>query len=66
MIFFDIIIIIVTLSTDIRVHRAGSQLKMSERQTKAGNQECFENLKNFHNFHNYHNFHSLILSLLTC
>ena len=25
----------ITLSPDIRVHRAGSQLKMSERQTKA-------------------------------
>ena len=42
--FFDHIIII-TLSPDIRVHRAGSQLKMSECQTKAGNQECFEKLE---------------------
>ena len=31
-----------TLSPDIRVHRAGSQLKMSESQTKAGNQSKFE------------------------
>ena len=44
----------ITPSTDIRVHRAGSQLKMSERQTKAGNQEIFQN------------FHTLIHSLLTC
>ena len=35
----------ITLSTDIRVHRAGSQLKMSESQTKAGNQKKIENLK---------------------
>jgi hypothetical protein len=46
MVFFDSLL---TLSSDIRVHRAGSQLKMSESQTKAGNQEKlkkFENLKN--------------------
>ena len=36
MIFFDLLLH--TLSIDIRVHRAGSQLKMSERQTKAWNQ----------------------------
>ena len=41
MVFFDLIIILSssTLSPDIRVHRAGSQLKMSESQTKAGNQK---------------------------
>ena len=39
------IILLITLSPDIRVHRAGSQLKMSESQTKAGNQRKFENLK---------------------
>ena len=44
--------IIITLSCDFRVHRhrAGSQLKMSECQIKAGNQEfqslnVIENLK---------------------
>ena len=39
-------------SGDIRVHKAGSQLKMSESQTKAGNQKKFENLKiwKFENF----------------
>ena len=39
--FFDSSI---TRSIDIRVHRAGSQLKMSESQTKAGNQKFFENV----------------------
>ena len=39
-----------TLSCEFRVHRAGSQRKMSECQTKAGNQ----------------NSHSLIHSLSTC
>ena len=34
---------------DIRVHRAGSQLKMSESQTKAGNQRKFENFWKFEN-----------------
>ena len=34
--------LISTPSTDIRVHRAGSQLKMSESQTGAGN---LKNLK---------------------
>ena len=34
----------VTLTCEFRNHRAGSQLKMSESQTKAGNQECFETL----------------------
>ena len=29
-------------SLELRVHRAGSQLTMSECQTKAGNQECFK------------------------
>ena len=48
MLFFDINII--TLSGDIRVHRAGSQLKMSECQTKAGNQECFEKLEKLENW----------------
>ena len=40
MLFFDIITIVSssTLSCEFGVHRAGSQLKMSERQTKAGNQ----------------------------
>ena len=32
-------------SSPMRGIAAGSQLKMSECQTKAGNQECFENLK---------------------
>ena len=36
--FFDLVV--TTLSCDFRVHRAGSQLKMSECQTKAGNLEC--------------------------
>ena len=48
MFFFDISISI-TLSGDFRVHRAGSQLKMSESQTKAGNQRKFENLKKIEN-----------------
>ena len=39
-----------TRSTDIRVHRAGSQLKKSECQTKAGNQECFEKVENIKNY----------------
>ena len=44
--FWDIIIWdIITLSPDIRVHIAGSQLKMSERQTKAGNQEFCKTCK---------------------
>ena len=34
-----------TLSCEWTNHRAGSQLKMSESQTKAGNQKKFENLK---------------------
>ena len=47
------------------------QLKMSECQTKAGNQECFDNLKNFHfhyfrYFHYFHYFHSFIHSISTC
>ena len=41
-------------SREFRVSRAGSQLKMSESQTKAGNQKKFENLKiwKFKNFKN--------------
>ena len=39
--FFDLR----TLPCDNTSHRAGSQLKMSESQTKAGNQKKFENLK---------------------
>ena len=34
---------------EFRVSRAGSQLKMSESQTKAGNQRKFENSKKFEN-----------------
>ena len=45
MLFFDLSSII-TRSCDTWVHRAGSQLKMSECQTKAGNQECFWKLEN--------------------
>ena len=41
-----------TLSCDIRVHRAGSQLKMSECQTKAGNQESFEKLEKLEELEN--------------
>ena len=37
-----------TLSCYFRVHRAGSQLKMSESQTKAGNQECLSKLSRSH------------------
>merc|ERR1712077_159485 len=38
--FFDSLLLLSsTLSCYFRVHRAGSQLKMSERQTKAGNLE---------------------------
>ena len=44
--FFDSLI---TRPTEIRDHRAGSQLKMSERQTKAGNQE-FQSLNVIENF----------------
>ena len=45
---------------EFRVHRAGSLLKMSECQTKAGNQECFwkiEKLKTWklENFENNKN-----------
>ena len=36
-----------TLSCELANPRAGSQLKMSESQTKAGNQRKFENLKKF-------------------
>ena len=36
-VFWDLLLI--TLSSELRVHRAGSQLKMSERQTKAGKWE---------------------------
>ena len=35
---FDTLNIIITLTCEFRVHRAGSQLKMSESQTKAGSQ----------------------------
>ena len=43
-----------TLSTDITVHGAGSQLKMSESQTGAGNQEFWSlNVENFQNIENY-------------
>ena len=45
---------IITLSPDIRVHRAGSQLKMSECQTKAGNQE-FQSLNVIDNFDYFEN-----------
>ena len=34
----------ITLSTDIRVSRAGSQLKLSECQTKAGNLDSLKML----------------------
>ena len=48
-IFFlpQLLLSLITRSIDIRVHRAGSQLKMSESQTKAGNQEKFKNLNFF-------------------
>ena len=42
MVFFDLHI---TLTCYIRVHRAGSQLKMSESQTKAGNQKKIKEMK---------------------
>ena len=48
MVFWDHLLII-TLSCEFRVHGAGSQLKMSECQTKAGNQECFEKLEEIEN-----------------
>ena len=44
-VFFDSSSII-TLTYEFRGHRAGSQQKMSECQTKAENQECFEKLVN--------------------
>ena len=40
-IFWDLL----TLTCEFRSHRAGSQLKMSESQTKAGNHDFFFNLK---------------------
>ena len=40
--FWDILI---TLSSDIRVHRAGSQLKMSESQTGATNLKTLKTWK---------------------
>ena len=51
MLFFYSIFDSSTLSSEIRVHRAGSQLKMSESQTKAGNQK---NLKIWNFFENYY------------
>ena len=45
----------ITLSPDIRVHRAGSQLKMSESQTKAGNQRKFEKNKKFEKIWKFEN-----------
>ena len=42
--FFDILLII-TLSCDLRVHRAGSQLKMPESQTSAENQSSCQVVK---------------------
>ena len=79
MLFFDSHNI--TLSCYFRCHRAGSQLKMSERQTKAGNLEVFNCFLTFSNVTYSHShshslylsryltislFQSLIESLLTC
>ena len=80
MLFLDLLLLLITLTCEFRCHRAGSQLKMSEHQTKAGNQECFEKLDKltlfhfhyfcyfhyFYYFYYFHNFHSLIHSLSTC
>ena len=56
-------------SCEFANHTAGSQLKMSSRQTKAGNQE-FQSLNVIENFENIENSEklekSLIHSLLTC
>ena len=50
--FFWDLLVLVTLSCDFRVHRAGSQLKMSESQTGAGNLKTLKNWKpaNFKTF----------------
>ena len=53
MLFWDLLLL-VTLSCEFRVHRAGSQLKMSECQTKAGNPE-FPSLNVFENFDSFEN-----------
>ena len=45
MLFWDILLLI-TLSCEFRVHRAGSKLKMSERQTGRWEPQNFENIKN--------------------
>ena len=43
--FFLALLLLSTLTCYFRCHRAGSQLKMSESQTKAGNQNIFKILK---------------------
>ena len=62
MVFWDLIILHHTLSCEFRVHRAGSQLKMPERQTKAGNQDFCKTCSKA----TLTLFQSLIHSLLTC
>ena len=48
-IFWDHLLLVITLSPDIRVHRAGSQLKkcLNVRQKLAGNQEVCKTCKTF-------------------
>ena len=43
--FLDLSSILSTRAPDIRVHRAGSQLKMSKSQTSAGNLSSFKCVK---------------------
>ena len=44
MVFFYLILLLTTRSTDIRVHRAGSQLKMSDKSWEPEKNWKFENL----------------------
>ena len=57
---------LITPSCEFRVHRAGSQLKMSERQTKAGNQITLSLSLTISLFLTLTLIQSLIQSLLTC
>ena len=52
--FFYFLFLIHNLSCELRVHRAGSQLKMSECQTKAGNQISFSHSHSLSFTHSRH------------
>ena len=65
MVFFDILLILNTLSSDIRVHRAGSQLNI--RVHRAGSQQKIlftkEIIKHFDKLLQYRQEHILLFGL---